>query len=113
LIATRATAAPWTQSELERALLELIREAGLPEPQCNVMVGGELVDFYWPDQRLVVEVDGCAFHTSRRSFEDNRRRDIKRQVAGLRVIRVTYQQLVYERSALLNNLRRLLGSAAA
>jgi predicted transcriptional regulator of viral defense system len=27
---------PWTQSELERAFLDLIRAAGLPEPQCNV-----------------------------------------------------------------------------
>jgi very-short-patch-repair endonuclease len=106
-------AAPWTQSELERDFLELIREAGLPEPACNVIVAGELVDFYWPAQRLVVEVDGFAFHSSRRAFEANRRLDIKLQVVGLRVIRVTYQQIVRHRSALLNDLRRLLGSAAA
>ncbi len=33
----------WTQSELENAFLSLIRDAGLPEPRCNVLVEGELV----------------------------------------------------------------------
>ena len=37
-------AAPWTQSSLEQRFLELIRDAGLPEPRTNVLVDGELVD---------------------------------------------------------------------
>src|SRR5437588_5273188 len=61
--------APWTQSELERAFLSLIREAGLPEPRTNVFVEGELVDCFWPSARLVVEVDSYPFHKSRTEFE--------------------------------------------
>ena len=82
--------APWTQSELERAFLELIRAAGLPEPQCNVYVAGMLVDFYWPQQGVVVEIDGYAYHRGRRSFEDDRRKSTRLQVAGVRAaIQVT------------------------
>jgi len=45
-LAELADGAPWTQSDLERNFLELIREAGLPEPRTNVIVDCELVDVY-------------------------------------------------------------------
>ncbi len=54
-----------TRSEAERRLLQLIRAAGLPTPRTNVRVAGHEVDMLWPAQRLVVEVDGYAFHGSR------------------------------------------------
>ena len=100
--------APFIQSELERRFLELIRAAGLPEPQCNVVVAGELVDFYWPAHRLVVEVDGYRFHKTRRSFEEDRRRDARLQIAEIRVVRVTHERITREADALLADLRRLL-----
>jgi hypothetical protein len=65
----------WTQSELEQFLLELIRAAGLPLPQTNVLIEGVLVDCAWTEHRLIVEVDGWTFHKTKRSFEDDRRRD--------------------------------------
>jgi very-short-patch-repair endonuclease len=88
--------APWTQSGLERAFLALIREAGLPEPQANVLVAGELVDFFWPEYGLVVETDGYDYHKSRASFESDRRRDAELQLAGLRVVRFTEAQVWQE-----------------
>lgn len=103
--------APWTQSEPEILLLEAVRAAGLPEPGVNVMVEGELVDFHWPGHRLVVEVDGYRFHNTKRSFEDNRRRDTKLQVAGLRVIRPTRDRVVYETSAVTRDIAALLDAA--
>jgi very-short-patch-repair endonuclease len=30
----------------------------LPEPLTHQVVEGEPVDFYWPEHRLVVEIDG-------------------------------------------------------
>jgi very-short-patch-repair endonuclease len=102
--------APWTQSELERRFLELIRAAGLPEPQCNVSVDGIVVDFYWPQQRLVVEVDGFRFHKTRRAFEEDRRRDARHAVAGRRVIRPTHERIVHRPQALLSDLVRLLSA---
>jgi len=105
---------PWTQSELERRFLELVRDAGLPEPQANVLVAGELVDFSWAAQRLVVEVDGYRFHKTRSSFEADRRRDAGLQIVGRRVVRITARRIEHDSRGLIADLRRLLiGSAAA
>jgi very-short-patch-repair endonuclease len=101
--------APWTQSELEDRFLALIRDAGLPEPETNVFVEGELVDAVWRDQKLVVEVDGYGFHRSREQFENDRRRDAKLQVAGYRVIRLTQERIDTEPWAVAAQLRQLLG----
>jgi len=82
-----------TRSEAERRLLELVRAAGLPAPRTNVRIGPYEVDFFWPDHRLVVEVDGYAFHSGRAAFERDRIRDADLQNRGLRVLRVTWHQL--------------------
>lgn len=100
--------APWTQSELEDRFLALIRAAGLPEPELNVLVEGELVDALWRDQKLVVEVDGWGYHRSREQFETDRRRDAKLQVAGYRVIRLTQQRIDTEPRAVAAQLLALL-----
>ena len=75
----------FTRSEAERRLLELSATAGLPRPRTNVDVAGYEVDFLWPQQRLVVEVDGYAFHRSRAAFERDRARDAALLAAGYRV----------------------------
>ena len=85
-----------TRSEAEHRLLELIRAAQLPEPLTNARVAGYEVDFLWPDHRLVVEVDGYAFHSTRRSFERDRRRDADLTSRGYRVIRLTWRQITAE-----------------
>jgi very-short-patch-repair endonuclease len=82
-----------TRSEAERRMLRLIRSAGLPSPEANVGVGGYEVDFLWRRQRLVVEVDGWRFHSSRRSFERDRVRDAELAAKGLTVVRITWRQL--------------------
>ncbi len=74
-------------------MLALIRDAGLPAPRANVRVQGLEVDLHWPDQRLIVEVDGFRFHGTRRAFERDRRRDSLLHAAGERVMRVTWRQL--------------------
>lgn len=103
--------APWTQSELERTFHALIREWALPEPQINVIVEGFLVDFWWPEARLVVELDGYRFHKDRRSFERDRVRDTKLQLAGCITIRVTQARIENERDELRRDLTRALSAA--
>jgi len=94
----------FTRSEAERQLLELVRAARLPEPEANVTIAGHEVDFVWRTQRLVVEVDGYAFHSSRSSFERDRRRDRELQAAGYRVLRFTWRELTEEREAVVATL---------
>jgi very-short-patch-repair endonuclease len=45
----------------------------------------------WLPQRLIVEIDGFTYHANRAAFERDRRRDAALQVAGYRVIRVTWR----------------------
>ncbi|MGI8630309.1 MAG: DUF559 domain-containing protein [Solirubrobacteraceae bacterium] len=103
--------APWTRSELERRFLALIRHAGLPEPQTNVLVAGILVDFFWPQARLVVEVDGYRFHKTRQAFENDRRRDAKLQVARCVVLRGTHARIEHDARALVGEVMQLLSVA--
>lgn len=64
-----------TRSEAERRLLALVEAAQLPRPEVNPRVLGLEVDFLWPAAKLVVEVDGHAFHGHRAAFERDRTRD--------------------------------------
>ena len=97
-----------TRSQAEDRLLALIRAAELPQPEVNVRIGRHEVDFMWRDQRLVVEVDGFAFHSSRAAFERDRRRDSELSSQGFRVTRVTWRQIVDEPVALVARLATAL-----
>jgi hypothetical protein len=82
-----------TRSEMEERFLALCDEHGLPRPEVNTRIEGEEVDFAWPGQRLIVEVDGYAYHRSPTAFESDRERDVKLVLAGWRVLRFTWTQL--------------------
>lgn len=97
-----------TRSELEDDFLCFVRAHGLPHPQTNVLVHGFLCDAVWPDQRLVVELDSRAFHSHRRAFDDDRRRDRVLQHHGLRVVRLTKRHLTLEAAATARDLGALL-----
>jgi very-short-patch-repair endonuclease len=106
----RAGGPRWTQSEGEQRMLRLIRAARLPAPETQERIAGWPADFLWPDQRLIVEVDGYPFHNHRRAFERDRRRDQAHIAAGYRVIRVTWRQLTEEPFAVIAIIGRALGS---
>ena len=74
----------FTRSGLERRFLEVVREAGLPEPAMNLFVAGYEIDAYWTDQRFGVELDVYETHGSRLSFEEDRERDDELLLAGSR-----------------------------
>jgi very-short-patch-repair endonuclease len=97
-----------TRSEAEDRLLALLRAAGLSPTAVNVRVASHEVDAVWHPERLVVEVDGYAYHASRAAFERDRRRDADLQAAGYRVIRVTWRQLAEEPHALVARLAQAL-----
>jgi very-short-patch-repair endonuclease len=74
-------------------MLALIRAADLPRPRVNVRLGPHEVDLHWPGHRLVAEIDGYAYHSSRAAFERDRLRDADLQARGQRVLRITYRRL--------------------
>jgi very-short-patch-repair endonuclease len=92
----RRTRETITQSEAERLFLALIRNGGLPEPEAQVRLAGYTVDFLWREQRVVFEIDGYGFHTSRRAFDRDRRKDLALKQAGYDPNRVSRDQVKYE-----------------
>jgi hypothetical protein len=107
-VVATADAAP-TRSQLERAMLGLVDEAGLPRPLVNGLDGRDVVDFTWPEQRVVVEVDGWHAHGDRRAFEDDRARDAARQARGQVVLRFTWRQVTRERMRVAARIAQTLG----
>jgi hypothetical protein len=102
-----------SRSPAERIALPLIIAADLPRPQVNIWLHGELVDLYWPEQALIVEVDGYQFHKSRQAFENDRRRDAKLTALGYRVIRVTWPQLTQQSHMVIARIAQALTHAQA
>ncbi len=96
------------RSELERRFVALLPRSRLPTPHVNVLVGGFVVDFLWPQSRLVVELDGRAYHTSPRAFERDRVRDAKLQRAGYRVMRITHRRLRDDPAGILEDIAALV-----
>ncbi|GAA1771575.1 hypothetical protein GCM10009681_48780 [Luedemannella helvata] len=65
------------------------------------------LDLYWPDEGLVIEVDGDE-HRGRTKFEADRRRDAQLALDGLRVVRFTNDRIATELSTVLFEIENLL-----
>lgn len=83
---------------LERGLLRVLRDGGLPAPVREHDLPWTRdtpgrVDFAYPRQRVVVEADSRRWHTRERDFVSDRRRDREAQLAGWDVYRFTWDDL--------------------
>lgn len=84
---TPAEAQLWQRLRCRRTLgLKFTRQA---------LACGYIVDFYCPQLKLVVEVDG-SFHSGREAYD--RERDQRLTKAGLRVVRVTNEDVLNHRA---------------
>jgi very-short-patch-repair endonuclease len=81
-----------TRSPLEDEFLTLCDRYEIPRPLVNATVEGFMVDFCWPDDRLIVETDGRR-HRTRAAFERDRARDALLTAVGWRVMRFTTRQV--------------------
>jgi hypothetical protein len=77
------------RSPLEVDFLALCRRFKLPPPQVNVLIEGCLVDFYWPQARLIVEADSYAHHANRPAFERDHVNTVRLKFVGYEVLRAT------------------------
>jgi hypothetical protein len=92
-----------TRSELEDAVLDLIERGGLAKPLVNQRNHARVPDFRWDG--LVVEADGAAWHDHRLAREDDAERQAALEAAGLRVLRVTWRQVMARPAQTLARLR--------
>ena len=94
-----------TRSELERRALRAI---GPPKPEVNVRLHGYEVDLLWRDQRLVVELDGSAYHDPERDT----RKTNNLIVHGWTVLRFTWRQVVNDPTWVVESLQAVRSRAA-
>ena len=90
-------------------MLDLILRAGHVHPEVNapyVVAGRKTIpDFRWPEQRLVVEADGAAWHDNPLAREDDAERQALLEAHGERVLRITWAQALTRPRATLARLR--------
>jgi hypothetical protein len=104
------------RSDFEALVLPRLIAMGLPRPACNqsLAFGKDrlVVDFLWPEHRLVVETDGRETHATPVAFQRDRRRDQILVAAAYRVSRVTWHQIHGELEEVVARIRSALASAA-
>jgi predicted transcriptional regulator of viral defense system len=84
---------PPTRSELEDAFVRFAKRYGLPRHRINTGVSGREADIFFPEHRLVVEVDSWEYHRDRAQFESDRDRDATRLAAEIATVRVTWERM--------------------
>lgn len=87
-------AADGEHSEAERLLTKLMRAAQITGWRTNARVGGYVVDVLFRRARVVIEVDGWAFHSDAQAFQNDRERQNALSLQGWQVLRFTWLDLV-------------------
>jgi very-short-patch-repair endonuclease len=98
----------FTRSGLEKRFLELVLEAGLPQPRTNYVEHGFELDCYWPEYRFAVELDVFETHGTRAAFERDRKRQEDLLLRGITMTRVTGPRLEREPEEVITRVSRLL-----
>jgi very-short-patch-repair endonuclease/predicted transcriptional regulator of viral defense system len=99
-----------TRSVFEDAFLHFVERHALPRPEVNQTAAGHEVDMLWREQRLIVELDGLAYHAGDEAFEVDRERDATLVAAGYSVLRLTWRRLTHHPAREAARLRSLLGN---
>ena len=104
------------KSKLERAFKQLLEAApDITSPFFNALVDGETgtheVDALWQDARLAIQLDGFEFHRTRRDREKDASSDADLELAGYRVMRLTWDDSTIHGERTLRRLRLALGVA--
>jgi very-short-patch-repair endonuclease len=86
----------------------LLAHPELPEPQRNIHIGRWEIDRFWPERRLVVELDGRPYHVAVADMEKDRIKDAALQRLGYVPLRFTDFRFEYDRPGILSDLRHFL-----
>ena len=99
------------KSELERDFdAFLLEHPEIPEPQRNIYIDGWEIDCYWPEHKLVVELDGRPYHVAVHDMEKDRYKDAKLLIIGIRTLRITDARFNHDRDGVYDDLISLMKS---
>jgi very-short-patch-repair endonuclease len=115
---TLAEVADGVRSAAEGDLRSLIRAAGLPAPIFNarLYIGPDLlavVDAWWPDAGVAVEVDSREWHLSPEDSQRTARRSRGMSAKGIIMLHVTPHQIRTEAEKIVADIRDALESGRA
>lgn len=79
----------YADSFAEDDFLRLCDRFRLPRPEPQWPIAGHRVDFCWPQERVVVEIDGWGAHSTRDAFQRDRSQTNRMQLLGYVVLRFT------------------------
>lgn len=82
------------RSVLELRFLELCQAYEIPRPLVNESLGRWSLDFWWPAQRLAVETDSAAFHSSLAATRRDRLKDEDVAALAINLIRLRWRDVV-------------------
>lgn len=82
-----------TETPLEDEFLLLCERFGLPLPEPNVWIGPYRVDAFWREERVVVELDSRAAHTSEARRLTDHERDLRLREQGYVIRRYSWHQV--------------------
>lgn len=101
-------------AESERTLHRLLRSGGITGwvPQWPFVAGGRrfAIDVAFPEQRLAIEIDGYAYHSSDDRFQRDRTKQNALIAAGWRVLRFTWADLAERPSYVIAQILQLLAA---
>lgn len=102
-----------TRSEAERILARLLRRAGLTGWTSNHPIGGYKGDFVFHAAKVVIEVDGLAFHSGADDFHHDRLRQNAITLAGYTVLRFTWIDVTEHPDRVIGVIQRTLAQRSA
>jgi hypothetical protein len=82
-----------TRSELERLYRRWCHDYGVPLGIINYRRNGRELDAYYPEHKLIVELDSLEYHADPKTFNGDRRKDREQLAEGLATVRLTWEAL--------------------
>ncbi len=80
-----------SRSDWEDDFVAYCERYGLPRPVINARVHGYEVDAWFPEHRVVVELDSWRFHKTRDQFEHDRDKDAALLAHDIVTVRITWE----------------------
>jgi very-short-patch-repair endonuclease/predicted transcriptional regulator of viral defense system len=112
LLRARGTEDALSESEAESLFGRLLRKGGYPpgiRQAPRPGVPGGRIDFYFPDQDVVIEIDGRRYHAGRIEQKRDKRHDNELNLHGRQVLRLTWEDLTTDEAYVLDVVGRALG----
>ncbi|VEG50130.1 Protein of uncharacterised function (DUF559) [Mycolicibacterium chitae] len=97
-----------SRSKAERLVAQLLTSAQITGWIANFPVGPFVVDFAFPDSKLVIEIDGFAFHSGVDDFVKDRNRQNYLVLHRWKVLRFTWWDLIERPERVIAEIRRAI-----